>query len=360
MSFIGSLFNGSQGAGFQATPANVQNPVTSQDVTQSLAQQQANQAQLAGGIQGATGAIDQQQAFVNALNAQNGIQNQSNVYNQLQGVANGTGPNPAQAMLNQQTGANVSQQAALMAGQRGANANVGLESRQAGMQGANIQQQAVGQGATLQANQSLNALGQLQGVAGQQVAQQQTGLGQLNSLQQAQQAAQLQNAQNLTGQTIAGIGGQNTANVGSQYSVNSANAAIAAKNQGTQAGILQNVAGAIPGVGALITAGGANSAAGANGGMVGYANGGTVEERSHFHKARSAHLSGAFKPMREGGAVPGKAKVAGNSYANDTVKAELSPGEIVLPRSVTQSQDPVGNAAKFVQAVMAKHGGMKR
>lgn len=58
-----------------------------------------------------------------------------------------------------------------------------------------------------------------------------------------------------------------------------------------------------------------------------------------------------------------KAKVKGNSYANDKVPALLSEGEIVLPREVTQSKDPVGNAAKFVQAVMAKKGlqkGMRR
>lgn len=60
----------------------------------------------------------------------------------------------------------------------------------------------------------------------------------------------------------------------------------------------------------------------------------------------------------KGKMVPGKPKVGGakNSYANDNVKALLSPGEIVLPRSVTQSKDPVNNAAKFVQAVMAKQG----
>jgi len=35
----------------------------------------------------------------------------------------------------------------------------------------------------------------------------------------------------------------------------------------------------------------------------------------------------------EGGVVPGTAKVPGNSKANDTVRAMLSPGEIVIPRS---------------------------
>lgn len=53
--------------------------------------------------------------------------------------------------------------------------------------------------------------------------------------------------------------------------------------------------------------------------------------------------------------VPGKAKVKGNNLKNDTVPALLSPGEVVIPKSVMESGDPVANAAKFVQAVMAKH-----
>jgi len=63
--------------------------------------------------------------------------------------------------------------------------------------------------------------------------------------------------------------------------------------------------------------------------------------------------------LKQGGHVPGKPKVPGpvDSYANDTVSAKLSPGEIVLPRSVTQSKDPVSESAKFVAAVIAKKRG---
>lgn len=39
----------------------------------------------------------------------------------------------------------------------------------------------------------------------------------------------------------------------------------------------------------------------------------------------------------QGGQVPGTAAVAGNSYANDKVPALLSPGEYVIPRSLTQN-----------------------
>jgi hypothetical protein len=41
--------------------------------------------------------------------------------------------------------------------------------------------------------------------------------------------------------------------------------------------------------------------------------------------------------FRSGGHVPGKAKVMGNSKLNDTVPAMLSPGEVVLPRTVVQN-----------------------
>jgi hypothetical protein len=60
-----------------------------------------------------------------------------------------------------------------------------------------------------------------------------------------------------------------------------------------------------------------------------------------------------FKP---GGKVPGQAKVKGDSYANDTVPAKLSPGEVVIPRSVMNSHDPVNGSAQFVAAVLAKRG----
>lgn len=61
--------------------------------------------------------------------------------------------------------------------------------------------------------------------------------------------------------------------------------------------------------------------------------------------------------LRAGGSVPGKAAVRGDSYSNDTVPAVLSPGEIVLPRSVTQSKDPAKHAAAFVAAIKKRGGG---
>ena len=49
-----------------------------------------------------------------------------------------------------------------------------------------------------------------------------------------------------------------------------------------------------------------------------------------------------------------KATAKGNNYSNDKIPAVLSEHEIVLPRSVTLSKDPVRESAKFVAKVIAK------
>ena len=409
MGFVANLFNPSQGAGFQGAQANVLNPTTT------------NQAQTAYG--GTQNALQQQQAFLNALQAQNGIGNQSNVYNQLQGVAQGTGPNPAQAMLNQATGQNVSNQAALMGSQRGASQNVGLMARQAGQQGANLQQQAIGQGASMQAQQSLGALGQMGSLATQQVGQQQGALGTLNQAQQSEQ-----------NQLLNSINAQNQANVGMQGNINQVNAGIAQGNQAAQAGMWGSLTGGTSQLTAAGGSGGGAATKAAHGGMIehfqdggqaGYSNpagtpnaaGGagnaystpapttSTDPQSFAGKflqgysgaenkqlqqlnaqpqetglkgmQQSGQKAGAgmgslvstglgalmakggnVKDLKGGGHVPGKAKVAGDDLKNDTVDAKLSPWEIVLPRSVTMSDDPVKKSAKFVAAILAKNGGM--
>lgn len=247
--------HGGAGLGFDAGQANVLNPST---VAQ--ANQQYNNA---------NNGLAQQQQFLQAVQAQNGLGNQSSVFNQLNGVAQGTGPNPAQAQLNQATGANVANQAALMAGQRGSNANAGLIARQASQQGANTQQQAAGQAATLQANQSLNALNSMGSLATNQANQQANALNSYN-----------QSAQGLQSNVLSGIQGQNNANVGmtsNQNTTNSAISGIAAQQQGN---LIGNVTGGI------------GSALGlAEGGMVPgkYANGGAVA--TPLNQAASSHKS---------------------------------------------------------------------
>lgn len=213
MGAIGGLMGnagGASGSGFKAlTPGAIQNPVTSEQLANAY---------------GRTGnAMDSQEALVAALGAQNGIGNQSNVYNQYQDVVAGKGPNPAQAMLAQQTGQNTQNQAALMAGQRGAGANAGLLARQAAQQGAANQQNSIGQGATLQANQSLNALGQAGNIAGQQVQNQAAVTNQFIGNNLAEQQALL-NAN-------AGVNANNVA-------LNQSSAGLAQQNMSGQRGML--------------------------------------------------------------------------------------------------------------------------
>lgn len=54
---------------------------------------------------------------------------------------------------------------------------------------------------------------------------------------------------------------------------------------------------------------------------------------------------------REQPIVPGKAKFKGDTRSNDTVPAMLSPGEIVLPRTVAQAPDAPEKAKDFVSAL---------
>ena len=341
----------------------------------------------------------QQQRLVNDIRQQGGLSNQSQVFNQqqalanqLQGVAQGTGPNPAQAQLAQATGQNVANQAALMASQRGATANPALLARLAAQQGASIQQQAAGQAATLQAQQSLAALGQLQGqqqnmgsLATQQ-AQQQIGatqafgqqqqgfdaLGlqrdsvilQKQQLQQALAGLSLQQEQNLLNQ----ISAQSATKAGLQANINTNQAGIAqSQNQMTGqvlGGLAQGAAGAASSFIGGVKGGGATSKLDR---PPEFAEGGEVamppRPRMPSHLEQMAALyypqaafanGGAVHAMLSGGHVPGKAKVAGDSPKNDTVKALLSPGEVVIPRSVMQSEDPPEAAEAFVKAVMSK------
>lgn len=66
-------------------------------------------------------------------------------------------------------------------------------------------------------------------------------------------------------------------------------------------------------------------------------------------------LKGAMSARgREVAEVPGKAKFKGDTRSNDTVPAMLSPGEIVLPRTVAQAEDAPEKAKDFVSAIKSK------
>lgn len=61
--------------------------------------------------------------------------------------------------------------------------------------------------------------------------------------------------------------------------------------------------------------------------------------------------TGKIQDFRNGGQVPGIPKVPGDSPKNDVVPAKLSPGEIVLPRTVVQNPVKVPN---FVKQTLTK------
>ena len=286
----------------QATTAQTQNPQTAAGVQNATANALGQQTQLAGtaaqvssagGVANQNLTLDQGDQLYQQLGSAGGVQNQqaaaqglqSNA-SQLQGIANGTGPNPAQNMLNQQTGANVSNQAALMAGQRGASANPALLARQAAQQGAATQQQAVGQAATLQSQQQLGAIGQeagvnqaLAGVGAGQVGQAQGQLAQNAATANNQvvntigaNTAAVQGAQNEQQTQAGALNTQNANNIANQGSVNSANTTL--NNTGLQG--KQGLGGGL--LGSAGSAIGSLTSSLARGGKIGYDTGGNVDD----------------------------------------------------------------------------------
>lgn len=373
MSFIGAMLNPSKGADFNAVGPQNSDIVSGKDVRQFQGQTQTG--------------LDQQKALYEQLGAQGGLKNQSDVFaqqqalaQQLQQQAAGGGPNPALAQLQAATGQNTANQAALMAGQRGVGQNAGLIARQAAQQGAANQQNMNGQAATLQAQQQLAA----QQALAQQQASLQNVAGQQVSNQMNQGNAYTQNA-------LGATTGFLNAATGLQSNANNANASIAGGNQKAQAGLLS---GALGGIGSAFGL--------AHGGEVpGYAIGGDVtggaggSALASFLNSQTGSIQdfGDASPMKmggnkspaaakamiaggpmdnmgmaasapmmvasRGGHVPGKAATSGDSSKNDTVPTMLSPGEIVIPRSIVNGPNASAKAAKFVNAILAKNGRAK-
>lgn len=67
---------------------------------------------------------------------------------------------------------------------------------------------------------------------------------------------------------------------------------------------------------------------------------GTGGEVAAAGMAPKVAYGGEIHSYLDGGQVGGIAKVPGDSLKNDTVKAMLSPGEIVLPRTIAHNPDP--------------------
>lgn len=341
---------------FQADPSKLLNPISANNIDPALT--------------GANQAIQQQQSFANALQNQGGLANQANVFAQQQALARtlgqqaqGIGPNVAQNQLNQATGQNVANQAALMNSQRGAGANVGMMARQAGLQGGAIQQQAAGQAATLGAQQQIAAQQALmqqqnamQGVAGQQIGQQSNAIQNMGQLTQGQQGMML-NANQMQNQNQLGMQGINAGIASQNAQANAAMVGGALGAAGTAMGI-----GATPQSKAF---GGEvhNYAEGGQSPMQ-YSGGSSEDRQARGQQAQAGFMKAvndnpvskaiAWLSKSDGGLISGKANVKGDSLKNDTVPAMLSPGEVVIPRHVMESDDPIKGAAEFVKQIMSK------
>ena len=354
-----------------------------------------------GFLMGAGQAITPQNTYSPAAGT---IGDQQQLAAALQAQSQGQGPNPVQQQFQQNTNQQISQQAGAIGSQKGI--SPALAQKLASESGSQMMNNQAGQAATLQAQQQLGAQQQQAGVYGQ-IGNEQLGLSGQNAQIAGQNAAANQNA---TSGIMQGLGtaamiammskGGQVQKFDSGGGVNGYQQ-LQAPGNGNLAQAILNSAGAGPmaaggggpnGLGSTLSAvaktGIQNSqdnsaldsmvgefdsedtaaAAGVGGGggagvsQMLMAKGGMMPEHLH-HVARIYHPNFQAKNTEQlkatGGPVPGKAKVKGDSPKNDTVKTMLSPGEVVIPRSIMQSEDPVKNAAAFVADQLRKNGKQK-
>jgi hypothetical protein len=257
-----------------------------------------------------------------------------------------------------------------------------LAAQLANNQGAEANANQLGLGTAANAyNAMLNELtsaGSLgSGLQGQQNTQSNTvnaatnAINQFNaSQQQNQENFNTQNANEAQGynlQNLQDIGNKNVANANTYAGYQAqlpeevfnnqmtkanaeANAAgnaanLATQQGGQEAGLLGGLAGTAGTVLGSIYGGPAGAAVGnAAGQAVGNSINGqqydTNQKPNYYNTTGGMAEGGEVENYLKGGSVPGKARVPGNSPKNDTVLAKLSPGEVVLPRTVTQNPSP--------------------
>lgn len=316
--------------------------------------------------------------------------NQGQIYGQQQALAQqlqqqmaGQGPNPAQLQYQQNVNQNIAQAQGLISSQRGL--NPALAAKMGANAASQANQQAAGQSGIMQAQQQLAAgqnLGNLYGQLQQgNVGYQQNYTGANQGAMQTNAAvanANQQQAGNLVGGALNGISGAlGMAKAHGGMIENYAGGGFV-NSSGPQSSAGQYLSGGFGALGAMggspalaTWASGMGSKPGGGGGMPmsqgdmmaggpmdaggGAAGAGGIEglTESAGPLLLMANQGGAVN-FQPGGYVPGKATVNGDSPQNDTVPAVVSPGEVVLPRSVVNSKDPQKEAAKFLGAVLAK------
>lgn len=258
-------------------------------------------------------------------------QQQGQLAQNLFGTINGQTPSVAEQQLQRTTQGNIANAYAMAAA-----ANNPAAARTAADNAASANQMATGQGVELRAQEIQNAQGQLGNVLnqGQQgyLGQQQLGLGYLGGLGNV---SGTQLGANIQGQQMAQQAFNNTQSLGP--------------------GLMQ-MAGTAVGAAMGNPFAGMGMAGGGGGGSGG---GGSQYEGYSQAPQMLAH-GGLADAYLQGGKVPGYAQ-GGDRDSNDTVRAMLSPGEIVLPRHVTLAEDAPEKAAQFVREIRkAKMGKVKK
>lgn len=328
---------------------------------------------------------------------QTGMNNLQNSYNQLQGVANGTGPNPAMAQYNQNVQNLAKQQSGALASVQGI--SPALATRMISQQGSGAMQNAAAQGATMQAQQQLGAMGQMGNLAGMQAGAANQMQGNINNNNMGLATTSMGAQQGLMGGILGGAGAAMMLADGGQ--VNGADAfSFGQPSQGPTSSFGNfmssmsddmSAPGGNPlqtgmtqfgkGLGTLIKGKGAPenmgqgptaaSAATAGAGIpyaqpmaMGFAGGGNVPAlvspgEVYIPPGKIKSAAKSANPLTAGKKIPGKPKVPGNSYANDTVRATLKSGGVVIPNSIMQSNNPAQGAHDMIAGIIANRKARK-
>lgn len=340
------------------------NAYNTENVDQTgTAAQKAAIAQLSDVMNAGENGTPQEQAQISAIQQDMGrnLAGQRGAIDQ-QAQSRGVAPGLLQAALSQQNAGQDAQnanQAALAA--HAQNYQAALQAlASSGQLGTNLQGQQ-----NTQANQVAGAQNAMQQF---NAANQQNASANNAGFQQAANATNTQNA-NQVGQANTGLANQRTqynAQVPETVFQNQMQKAGGLANQFNQAantatGQGQQNAGIYSGlIGAGATAfGGPGAGMIASGALQPKAPPSSANTQQYAPQGPGQSLNYAMGGeveacMKQGGPVPGHAQVPGDSPANDTVHAKLSPGEYVVPRSIVQNHPE--DVAALLQAMKHLRG----
>jgi hypothetical protein len=290
---------------------------------------------------------------------QQGMNNLQTSYAQLQALAAGQGPNPAQLQYQQ----NISDLAKQQAGAIGSIQGISpaLAARMATQQGSAAAQNAAAAGVTAESNQQLGAMQGAAAVGGAQANAANQQQASMNTANASLAGTQMQGQQGLVGGIMSGFGATKSL--------------IPAAPGFAEGGVVpsgpSNFSNFMNGLPPLSLNGSQQPVqtspypnAGVSGfkqGLGGYAKGGRVPAMVSpgelwLTPSKVQAVAKGKNALKIGEKIPGVPKVAGNSYANDVVPKSVQPGGIFIPNSIMQSPDPAGGAHDFVTRIIANRG----